>query len=54
MASTSSCMRKLGTMLVSMYRSASAQTSGIWGSFILGRVVTSAVVGAETGAVAGA
>ena len=54
MASTFPCMRTPGTMLVCMYRSASAQSSGVWGSFILGRVVTGAVVGAETGAVVGA
>ena len=36
-----------------MYWSASAQPSGVWGSFILDRVVTGAEVGAETGAVVG-
>ena len=54
MASTSTSMRTLGTMLVRMYWSASAQPSGVWGSFILGWVVTGVVVGAETGAVVGA
>ena len=54
MASTSTSMSTLGTMLVCMYWSASAQPSDVWGSFILGWVVTGAVVGAETGAVSGA
>ena len=53
MASTSSCMSTLGTMQVCMYRSASTQPSGVWGSFILGSVVTGAEDGAETGSVVG-
>ena len=53
MTSISSSMRTLGTTQVCMYWSASAQPSGVWGSFILDRVVTGAEVGAETGAVVG-
>ena len=53
MTSTFASMSTAGTMLVCMYRSASAQSSGVWASFILGRMVTGAVDGCETDADAG-